>query len=279
MEAASIPTIQKQQFRNNTRGWIGAVSIGPKGDEKGVAIEPGGTVWLSQAEQILTANAPRRAEDNPFLPQPFVWFDPETGERNEETVTPLTAISEDRFVPASERPIPGTVAESGAGQAAVAQAAATGDSPEVPVIEERTAATREAEVTGEAPAPPPRAAQAAAAVPVSADVPQDITPPRPAPEQAAEVPQAGPPQPPPPATPGSTEPPVDTGLGDPNETAPPAPAEEETAAQSPGPASEETGAAVPPAGPAAEGQFQRGEEVGTPQAPAAPPPPAAPPEG
>lgn len=58
---------QKDEFRNVSPGWCGAVSIDGRGDHHGTPVEPGGTVWLSEEEQIATANAPRSDADNPFL--------------------------------------------------------------------------------------------------------------------------------------------------------------------------------------------------------------------
>jgi hypothetical protein len=155
--------IEKQQFRNNTGGWIGAVQIGVKGDEQGVAVEPGGTVWLSEAEQILTANAPRRPEDNPFVAQEHVVTDQTTGARDTITVVPLEPINEGRYVPANERYVP---ADAGFG---ATQAAATGDEPVVLLSDAPTATSREAEVLAQGddarpnvPPPPTTRAQAAA---------------------------------------------------------------------------------------------------------------------
>lgn len=228
------PQIEKQQFSNATDGWIGAVQISVKGEEVGVAVEPGGTVWLSEAEQILTANAPRRAADNPFIPQMRQRTDPSTGEIEDVEVTPLVPINEGRFVPANERPIPSDLAGNGA-----VQVAATGDEPVVAVPADATAETREAEVLAQGdaarpnvPPPPPRRAAAAAAAAASESTTteeQSVTP----------------------------------------ETTAPA---EETAAQSPGPQAEETGAAITPTGDAPQGEYAAQEEVGTPDAPAATPP-------
>lgn len=159
-------SIQKQQFQNNTNGFIGAVVIGPRGDERGIPVEPNGTVWLSEQEQRLTANAPRRAQDNPFIEQDLVRTDTLTGERVIEKITPLTPISEDRFVPADARPIPGTA--SAHQELAAAQAAATGDEPQTAVTETPNALTRHEElkhVDEPKPNVPARAAAAAAAAP------------------------------------------------------------------------------------------------------------------
>lgn len=91
---------EREQFRNNTDGYIGAVTYAPNGDEKSVAIEPGGTVWLSPAEQELTAKAPKDAKDNPFIEQRVPVLDPVTGEKiDTRTITPLGRDDEERPIP------------------------------------------------------------------------------------------------------------------------------------------------------------------------------------
>lgn len=56
----------KDEFRNETEGFVGVITLDPNGKERGVAVRPGASIWLSENEQILTANAPRLDEDNPF---------------------------------------------------------------------------------------------------------------------------------------------------------------------------------------------------------------------
>lgn len=56
----------KDEFENTTKGHVGVITLDPTGKERGIAVRPGATVWLTESEQILTANAPRRDEDNPF---------------------------------------------------------------------------------------------------------------------------------------------------------------------------------------------------------------------
>lgn len=65
MASASITS--KDEFVNTTDGWVGAVQIDHTGRAAGVSVEPGGSVFLTEEEQILTANAPRVDEDNPFV--------------------------------------------------------------------------------------------------------------------------------------------------------------------------------------------------------------------
>lgn len=57
---------QKSEFRNDSEGQLGVVVI-DNGKERGIAVAPGRTIWLSEDEQVLTANAPRREQDNPFI--------------------------------------------------------------------------------------------------------------------------------------------------------------------------------------------------------------------
>lgn len=174
--------IQKQQFVNNTQGWVGVTVIGPKGDERGAAVEPGGTVWLSEPEQVLTANAHRRAEDNPFIEQTLLRTNPETGEQEETKVTPLTPNSEERFVPAQARFVPGIDGRPGA----IAQQAATAPEPVVAVPERKDAITRHEELAGDDDAQPNQPPKGEALPPrLTPDAPLSPTPP--AEETAAEV--------------------------------------------------------------------------------------------
>jgi hypothetical protein len=57
---------QKRKFENPTQGWVGAVILDDDNKPKGMPVEPGGSIWLSKAEERLTAEAPRMADDNPF---------------------------------------------------------------------------------------------------------------------------------------------------------------------------------------------------------------------
>lgn len=62
-----MATTVRDEFINVSDGWVGVVQLGIHGEPRGAAVEPRGNVWLSEEEQILTANAPRRDEDNPFV--------------------------------------------------------------------------------------------------------------------------------------------------------------------------------------------------------------------
>ncbi len=288
-----MPPIEKQQFINNLDGYVGAVVIGPKGDDRGIAVEPGGTVWLSEAEQTLTANAPRSAADNPFVPQTWPRFNPDTGANEDVTVTPLTPMDEGRFVPASMRFVPGLEAEGARGLAS-AQQAATGDEPVVVTSFDAGAVAREQEVREQGPdaqpmRPPPVPPSAAAAAAAAAENARTVAESARRDQEAAQDAAQGssePAQPDPTPPPAPQAPPVVT----PPPPPPPAPAEpkgrgkgkgksavaDETAVEVDQAIGEETGAALPPQGDATAGTFTPGEEVGTPDAPQ--PPPFTPPE-
>jgi hypothetical protein len=49
----------RDEFRNDSGGFIGVITINARGDRVGIAVPPGESVWLSEEEQIETANAPR----------------------------------------------------------------------------------------------------------------------------------------------------------------------------------------------------------------------------
>lgn len=58
----------KDEFKNESGGKLGVVLINPTdGKSYATHVEPDDTVWMSQDEQILTANAPKKPENNPFV--------------------------------------------------------------------------------------------------------------------------------------------------------------------------------------------------------------------
>lgn len=59
--------MEKAEFKNTSPGVCGVVVIEPGEKPRGIPVKPGETVWLTEEEQIATANAPKRAEDNPFV--------------------------------------------------------------------------------------------------------------------------------------------------------------------------------------------------------------------
>lgn len=60
-------TQQKTEFKNVSGGIIGVVTVEPGGKIVPIPVQPGATIWLSEEEEIATANAPVRDEDNPFI--------------------------------------------------------------------------------------------------------------------------------------------------------------------------------------------------------------------
>lgn len=234
---SNAPGLERQQFRNDDAGWVGVVKVNGRGEAVGDSVAPGATVWLSEAEKVLTAEAPQRPEDNPFLPQKRSRLNNETGQMEDVEVTPLVPVSEPRFVPGTERFVPGGEVDP--------RLRADASKPREPSPEEIT----------QAPQPPARAS-AAVAGSLQGENPSeqrrtDVTPPAPPEEPATSADLA-----------------ADEGS---------ALASEETAAKVDPETGEETGAAVEPSGDAPEGEYAQAEEVGTPDAPAAiTGPPAAP---
>lgn len=111
---------EQRKFINPTPGYVGANVFGGDGRPTAVAVEPGGEIWLTPEEERMTAEAPRRAEDNPFVAaweEPVEWDDvgqplrtvPRTGTLvlSDEPARP---ISSSRFIPpnaAEAVPAPG----------------------------------------------------------------------------------------------------------------------------------------------------------------------------
>lgn len=56
----------QSKFTNVSGGVAGAIKLNHKGEPHGVALSPGESIWLTEQEEVLTANAPRNPEDNPF---------------------------------------------------------------------------------------------------------------------------------------------------------------------------------------------------------------------
>lgn len=122
---------EKRKFENPTAGWVGAVVLDDDNKPKGMPVEPGGHIWLSRAEERLTAEAPRLAENNPFTKQ---WRRPTEWNGSGEAISfeemtgvlvlsdePARTILSDRFTPSTaleaERPAEKPAEEeTGAGQ-------------------------------------------------------------------------------------------------------------------------------------------------------------------
>lgn len=82
--------VEKRRFKNVTPEIHGATILDADNRAKGVAVDPGEEIWLSVVEEQLTAEAPVRDEDNPFIKAwecPVAWddhgnptsFEPRTG--------------------------------------------------------------------------------------------------------------------------------------------------------------------------------------------------------
>jgi len=90
----------KSKFKNTSGGVAGAVQLDHQNEAKGVAVYPGESVWLTEREQVLTANAPRNEEDNPFTNGTF------TLEVKAEDVAHSRPIGDTQVDPAEQPPEP-----------------------------------------------------------------------------------------------------------------------------------------------------------------------------
>lgn len=240
MGTVAAPNIRKEQFENRDRGWIGVCIIDGKGDVQGKSVGPGERVWLSEAEKIVTAEAPRDPKDNPFVPQVRIREadDGMGGVRREEyELTPLVRVTDARFVPGSDRYVPPPLGDSSAEAFAEADGVASRASDTRAEVEHRVV---EGAASRDVPPPPARAAQAVAGRLGGQD--HEAPPEEPAPTPAT------------------------LGGENPSETEEAA-VEEEHAAQVDPEVGEETGAAQAPAGDPVGGEYAAMEEVGTPDAP------------
>lgn len=62
-----MATILRDEFVNESGGFLGVITITARGDRRSFSVPPGESVWLSEEEQIETANAPRSDADNPLV--------------------------------------------------------------------------------------------------------------------------------------------------------------------------------------------------------------------
>lgn len=86
---------EKQEFRNATPGTIGVVVI-QQGKEQALPLVAGATIWLSEEDQIATANAPARDEDNPFVSGALEAVGKPEGLKNRRPIgTPDNAVEDD----------------------------------------------------------------------------------------------------------------------------------------------------------------------------------------
>lgn len=120
----STPTILKDQFRNDSPGVIGAVSVNNRGEVQGIPVYPGDTVWLSDEEQVLTANSPRDPADNPLINGSFTLIAEQGEFKNARPVRPVAETPPEGERPADE--------EVGTPDAAPADAPPPAEQPEPP---------------------------------------------------------------------------------------------------------------------------------------------------
>jgi hypothetical protein len=102
-------TGEQRKFINPTQGFVGANVYGPDGKPTAIAVEPGGEVWLTPEEERMTAEAPRLAQDNPFIKEwdEIVEYDgngePLRTVRRTGTLAladePPRPVASDRFIP------------------------------------------------------------------------------------------------------------------------------------------------------------------------------------
>lgn len=96
----------RDEYRNETQGWVGAVQINRKGDEVSLAVPAGSSVFLNEEERELTARAHADPADNPFEPRAITFYDELTRDPVEtKTVAPLTRVEEQRATGAAEEPV------------------------------------------------------------------------------------------------------------------------------------------------------------------------------
>lgn len=128
---------EKQQFKNAAQHVIGAVVLDPQNQPKGVPLQPGETILLSDTEQRLTANAPRDPANNPLANGQLV---PSTDERPTRSERPLEAPPEPPPAAPTEPPAPaqtgdvvaGTQAHSNVNQLDATQGGLSAPPPMVP---------------------------------------------------------------------------------------------------------------------------------------------------
>lgn len=138
----------KSEFENTTGGYVGVLVKDHSGRMKGIPVPPHATIWLDEDEQIATANAPRRDEDNPFTNGQLALR------------TPATQIANRRPIGHTEHPQVQGVGDGGesAEESAAAEeeggAANDGGDKEAPQGDSAEPDQAEPEGEGEEPKPP-----------------------------------------------------------------------------------------------------------------------------
>lgn len=157
---STIEDVDKQEFQNNSPGWLGATVItGRNQDPKAIPVAPGNRIFLSREEQLLTSRAHQRDEDSPF-------------KNGLDAISNPGKVSSDRLLPYDE-----AVAQAEAEAAAEPEPVAeiTGVEPQ-PAGDAGIGVQAQTEIAGTPEAQPPKAQtpKPAASKPVAP------TPPKPA---------------------------------------------------------------------------------------------------
>lgn len=90
---APRPRVKKIEFINRTQGYLGAIKIDRKGDEKSVPVAPGERIFQTPEEVELTEQSHAHAEDSPYVVREIVHYEQATGdETNRFTAAPLERV-------------------------------------------------------------------------------------------------------------------------------------------------------------------------------------------
>lgn len=85
---------KRTQFVNRSQGWLGAVKVNREGKASGVTVAPGDSIYLTDEEIELTAEAHYRPEDSPFVVKHIVLRDQFSQEIVEEfDAAPLERVA------------------------------------------------------------------------------------------------------------------------------------------------------------------------------------------
>lgn len=57
----------RSEFINESSGTVGVVLFDRRGERGGGVVKPGESIWLTEEEEVATANAPKKPSDNPFI--------------------------------------------------------------------------------------------------------------------------------------------------------------------------------------------------------------------
>lgn len=156
---STIEDVDKQEFQNNSPGWLGATVItGRNQDPKAIPVAPGNRIFLSREEQLLTSRAHQRDEDSPF-------------KNGLDAVSNPGKVSPDRFLPYDE-----ALAQAEAETAAEPVAEITGVEPQ-PAGDAGIGVQAQTEIAGTPEAQPPKAQ---APKPAAAKPAAPTPPPKPA---------------------------------------------------------------------------------------------------